>query len=303
MAAVLYSRALLAECRTDFEHARELLLDSLTLLRQLDGQARDVFFRVHTLGLFLAPEGPRGVPRMYYEETLQFFRRADARSAIGFTLAALADVARAQGLTHPARERLLESLAHFREAHDALGTAFTLNRLGNLAGVIGEHDLGNEWLEEALAIRRDLGDRRAVGITIGNLGVLAARAGDLVLGEARIEEALALFEQDDDAPGQMGMHGALGNVAADAGDVDRARVELRAHMQCAERLLLRRAFSWAALRLAELEIAEGDTEQGARLVDKALVRLRELGDRWGVRRALELDQAAAKRSLSTAGEG
>ena len=96
------------------------------------------------------------------------------RRAVGYVLAGLGDVARAQGLIEPARERLAESLAHFREARDAMGTAFALNRLGNLAGATGQHELGREWLEEALALRRELGDRRGVGMTLGNLGVLAA---------------------------------------------------------------------------------------------------------------------------------
>ena len=43
---------------------------------------------------------------MYFEETVQFFRRVDAARAVGYVLAGLGDVARAQGLIEPARERL-----------------------------------------------------------------------------------------------------------------------------------------------------------------------------------------------------
>ena len=182
LAAVRHSEGVLAQCRGDFAGAREALLDSLTRLRELPAGDGDRFFRVHTVGLFVAAEGPGGAPRMYFEETAQFFRRVDARRAVGYVLAGLGDVARAQGLIEPARERLAESLAHFREARDAMGTAFALNRLGNLAGATGQHELGREWLEEALALRRELGDRRAVGMTLGNLGVLTARAGDVERG-------------------------------------------------------------------------------------------------------------------------
>ena len=166
---------------------------------------------------------------MFFEETVQFFRRVDAWRAIGYVLAGLGDVARAQGLREPARERLLESLAHFREARDPMGTAFALNRLGPLAGALGEHDLGREWLEEGLALRRELGDRRGVGMTLGNLGILAARAGDLERGRALIGEALALFEETDDAPGQMGMRLNLGHLAADAGEREARPRAARGH--------------------------------------------------------------------------
>ena len=302
-AAVLHSVGVLALCRGDFAGAREALLDSLAGLREVPAEDSERFFRVHTVGLFVAGEGPGGAPRMYFEETVLFFRRVDARRAIGYVLAALGDVARAQGLRQPARERLTESLAHFREAGDAMGTAFSLNRLGNLAGALGEHELGREWLEEGLALRRELGDRRGVGMTLSNLGILAAHAGELERSRSLLGDALALFEETDDAPGQAGMRLNLGNIAADAGEPARARELLEASRELAEPQRLLRATGWVTLRLAELAIADGDAERAALLLDQALEHLRPLGDRWGVARCLELDQAAAKRSLSPARQG
>jgi predicted ATPase/DNA-binding SARP family transcriptional activator len=298
LAAVRHSEGVLAQCRGDFADAREALLESLTRLGELPAGDHDRFFRVHTVGLFVAPGGPGGVPRMYFEETAQFFRRVDAAHAVGYVLAGLGDVARAQGLHEPARERLADSLAHFREAHDAMGTAFALNRLGSLAGASGQHELGREWLEEALALRRELGDRRAVGMTLGNLGVLTARAGELERGRSLVGEALALFEETDDAPGQMGMRLNLGNLAADAGEPEAAREQLEMSREMAEQQRLLRCAGWATLTLAELAIADGDAERAARLLDAALGHLRPLGDRWGIARCSELDQGAAKRSLS-----
>jgi tetratricopeptide (TPR) repeat protein len=297
-AAVLYSCGVLAQCRGDFAGAREALLDSLTRLREVPAGDGEAFFRVHTAGLFVAGEGPGGAPRMYFEETAQFFRRVDARRAIGYVLAALGDVARAQGLSQPALERLAESLAHFREARDTMGTAFALNRLGNLAGARGEHELGREWLEEGLTLRRELGDRRGVGMTLSNLGILAARAGDLERSRSLLGDALALFEETDDAPGQTGMRLNLGNIAADAGEPALARELLEGSRALAERQRLLRGAGWLTLRLAELAIADGDAERAARLLDEALEYLRPLGDRWGLARCLELDQAVAKGSLS-----
>ena len=299
-AAVLHSVGVLAQCRGDFAGAREALLDSLTRLREVPAGDGEAFFRVHTVGLFVAGEGPGGAPRMYFEETAQFFRRVDARRAIGYVLAGLGDVARAQGLSEPARERLTESLAHFREARDAMGTAFALNRLGNLVGALGEHELGREWLEEGLALRRELGDRRGVGMTLSNLGVLAARAGELERSRSLLGEALALFEETDDAPGQAGMRLNLGNIAADAGEPARASELLEASRELAEPQRLLRVAGWSTLTLAELAIADGDAERAARLLNQALEVLRPLGDRWGVARCFELDQVVAKRSLSPA---
>jgi predicted ATPase/DNA-binding SARP family transcriptional activator len=302
-AAVLYSRGVLAQCRSDFASAREVLLESLGLLREIPDDDLEPFFRVHTDGLFVTPDRPGGPPRMYFEETVQAFRRVDARRAIGYVLAGLGDVARGQALREPARDRLDESLAHFRELRDAMGTAFVLNRLGNLAGTIGEYELGREWLEEGLLLRRELGDRRAVGMTMSNLGVLAARAGDVERGMSMVGETLALFEETDDAPGQMGMRLTLGNIAADAGEPERARELLESSVARAEEQRLLRCAGWTTLRLAELALDEGDVERVHGLLDAALGYLRPLGDRWGKARCLELGQSAAKRPLSPAREG
>jgi predicted ATPase/DNA-binding SARP family transcriptional activator len=302
-AGALHSIGILAQSRGDFTGAREALLACLGRLREIPAGDHEPFFRVQTVGLFVAAGFPGGPPRIYFEESVQLFRRVDATSAIGYVLAALGDVARAEGLMEPARERLGESLAHFREARSAMGTGFALNRLGNLARGLREFELGREWLEEGLALRRELGDRRAVGMTLANLGVLAAAGGDLERGESLLHEALALFEETDDAPGQAGMHLNLGNVAADTGDLNRARDLLGESRRKAEQQLLWRAAGWIDLRLAEIAIDEGDAPRAGELVDAALDRLRPLGDRWGVERALELDQMAAKAPLSPAREG
>jgi hypothetical protein len=92
------------------------------------------------------------------------------------------------------------------------------------------------------------------------------------------------------------------DAAADAAAADRARELLEAARRRAEAQLLLRCAGWTTLRLAELAIAGGEPDRAAGLLDAALAHLRPLGDRWGVARALELDRAAAKGSLSPARE-
>jgi hypothetical protein len=117
-----------------------------------------------------------------------------------------------------------------------------------------------------------------------------------------IGEALELFEATDDAPGQMGMRLNLGNLAADAGERARARDLLETSRRLAAAQRLFRTAAWIMLTLAELALAEGDGERAAALIDEALEHMRTLGDRWGIARGRELDQAAAKTSLSRARE-
>jgi predicted ATPase/DNA-binding SARP family transcriptional activator len=282
-AAVRHSQGILAHCRGDAATARAELAESLSLLRELPATG-EPFFRVHTVGLFVAAEPAGARQRMYFEETVQFFRRVDAGLAVGYVLAALGDVDRAEGSVEAARERLGESLAHFREARDPMGTAFVLNRLGVLAGASGDGELGREWLEEGLALRRELGDRRGEAMMLGNLGVLTARAGDHDAGWALLERALALLLERDDAPGRMGMSLNLGNVAADAGRHDLARELLETSRTTADRQQMRRCAAWATLALADLAVADGDTARASELAGDAAGRFEELGDRWGLTR-------------------
>jgi MalT-like TPR region len=127
------------------------------------------------------------------------------------------------------------------------------------------------------------------------MGVLLARAGDLERARSVIGQAVALFEETDDTPGQMGMRLNLGNIAFAAGEHESARRELEAGRDMAVWQRLYRCTGWATLTLAELAIADGDLERATRLVEEAHERLRPLGDRWGVARCLELDEAVAKR--------
>jgi ATP/maltotriose-dependent transcriptional regulator MalT len=101
----------------------------------------------------------------------------------------------------------------------------------------------------------------------------------------------------------MGMLLGLGNIAADAGEHERARELLESSRELAEKQCLFRCSGWTTLRLAELAIDAGEPQRAAQLVETALERLRPLADLWGVARAWELDQVAAKPPLSPAGEG
>jgi len=95
----------------------------------------------------------------------------------------------------------------------------------------------------------------------------------------------------------------LGNIAADAGEREQARELLEVSRRLAAQQRNPRWVGWTTLTLAELAIAGGDAERATQLLDAALAQLRPLGDRWGIARCLELDQAAAKRSLSRCLQG
>ena len=171
-AATLHSIGVLAQCRGELRaRTRGTARQPGAAARATPGD-REPFFRVHTVGLFVAAGGPGQGPRMFFEETLQFFRRVDARSPMGFVLAALGDVARAAASHRPGARAAGESLAHFREARRPDRHRIRAQPAREPCRRDRRVRLGREWLEEALGIRRELGDRRGIGLTLGNLGVL-----------------------------------------------------------------------------------------------------------------------------------
>ena len=106
-AAVLHSVGVLAQCRGDFAGAREALLDSLARLREVPAEDSEPILSGPRAGPVRRGRGRRGARRgCTLRRPSLFFRRVDARRAIGYVLAALGDVARAQGFIEPARERL-----------------------------------------------------------------------------------------------------------------------------------------------------------------------------------------------------
>ena len=101
----------------------------------------------------------------------------------------------------------------------------------------------------------------------------------------------------------MGMRLNLGNLAADAGEPEAARELLEASREMAEQQRQFRCAGWATLPLAELAIADGDAERAAGLLDAALGQSAAARRPVGHRALLELDQAAAKGSLSRSRQG
>jgi tetratricopeptide (TPR) repeat protein len=160
-AAARHAQGLVTYFQGDFAAARAAWETSLDLLAGLLTEREPVFHAMR-VGVSLAPEGPGGVPRDSFEDTLLIFRNAAPREATAFVQVNVAEAWRAEGRYEPAQAALERAVGIFRDLRDDHGTGIALNALGNLARVAGELGLAREWLDEALALRRSIGSRREI---------------------------------------------------------------------------------------------------------------------------------------------
>ena len=195
-------------------------------LRELPADDRDRFFRVHTVGLF-APATAGRAPRMYFEETVQFFRRVDARRASP-TCSPRSATSRAPGAdasrrasAWPRASPTSATLAT-RWARRSRSTGSAPSR-----GATGRAELGARVARGGAGAAPRAGRPPRRRHDAGQLGVLAARAGDLERGRVDPRRGAALFEATDDAPGRWGAAQPR-QPRRRRGELDRARKLLEA---------------------------------------------------------------------------
>ena len=293
-ASVLHTLGVLEASRSRTAVGRDLITQSVALLRQLDVHRPPLLLPV-ALGYGRVPGNPHS-HRRFLELTFVTARRVDPESAVAYALADEAAAARDGDDLDDARQLLTESLALFRSVGDELGTAQALGQLGNLCSASGEHATAVELHAESLAIRERSNDARGIGLSRLAMSVAAANAGDFTRAWAESEQALALFDRTDDGPGRAGTTMQLGYVAADQGRLQEAR-ELQEHA-----LAMWRGFvpltGWTSsilLELAELDVALGDDDLVARRVREALEAYERVDDQVGVARCRELLRVTVNR--------
>jgi predicted ATPase/DNA-binding SARP family transcriptional activator len=288
-AGIRQSQGVLAHYRGDLAGAHELFAQSIALLEGAPDR-RVVPFWAVGIAVAVAPDGPGGALRAYFEGSSLQARTVGRRSGIGYALCNGAVNSRRAGEYGAARDALDRALARFGEADDREGVALALQCLGGLLRSAGELDRGRECFEEALALRQAIGNRRDIGVTISGLGLLAMRAGDEDGGRALLAEAQALFERTEDSPALAGTAQNMGCLELDYGDPARA---------C--ELLTRGAAMWGRQRtfwnMAWLHAMNVEAAMAARQPETARAALADaraafehLGDVLGLARVDELQR-------------
>lgn len=220
-AEALHAASVLARAQGDYQAARALLEENLSLAYTLEDK-RNIAAALSNLGVVNQEQHDYESARSLLERSLLIRRElGDTRGAI-VSLINLGNTIYQQG-EYPLAQSLLEDgLAQGREVGDKYVIATVLDSLGVVARARGEVDRQKSFYEESLKVSRELGDKLGVALTLCNLGELAIDQNELTLARSYLTESLTLQLEVQDQRGISFLLDEFGHLLAAEGDFRRA---------------------------------------------------------------------------------
>ena len=211
----------LAFLQSEYDRARELLGESLTLYRSLDDR-RGVAEAVQLLGSMEREQGRYVQAEAFHEEALALWRELGDEWGVAQSLNYLGFAAWLRGNHERAVELCGRALGMFRASGDGEGIAWSLMNLGAAALYEGERARAEALLGESLALSREGGYQESVAWSLDKLGVLALR-GDLPeKAESLLRESLTVHHELGDRWRTASVLEALAWAAGSLGRSERA---------------------------------------------------------------------------------
>jgi predicted ATPase/DNA-binding CsgD family transcriptional regulator len=188
--------------------ARDLLEQSLAIMRRLDARA-EMIFALNYLGAVYSYLGEYDRTRVLCQESLaladalgDLYGRAIASNILGQAAYELGEYAAARGWHE-------QSLAAEQRTGNRWSMAFSQTNMGKVAYALREYDEARRLFEQSLRTRQEAGDVRGVALNFNRLGDIAVAQGDLAEAGRRYAQSLALSRE---IGSQWGMAAALLNL-------------------------------------------------------------------------------------------
>lgn len=164
--------AWLTRSQGDFEQTDALLIESLSLYRQINDENGEAG-TLDTLGDVALARGMADEALTYYEESLMRFRNTGNKARIPMSLCSVGDALFSKGDYARAIETYRESLALSQAAHDERGCALAMYGMGICAAEIEELDKAVAWLQQALTRFAKLDNKLDIVLSLANLANVA----------------------------------------------------------------------------------------------------------------------------------
>jgi predicted ATPase/DNA-binding SARP family transcriptional activator len=311
-AHALRCAGVLAGSQGDYDAARSLYEESLTLYRELGdkwGIARTLqcLQRIEeSLTLFREIGDKRGIAdclffwgarifhqgdylsaRTLLEEGLTLFRELEDKHFIALSLSQIGLIFAAQSDFDAARSLYEEGLTLFLELGNKKGIAVSLFRLGFVASCQRDYDAARSLCAESLVIFRELGDKSGIAWCLYYLGDIASHQGDYDVARALQEESLTLYREIGDKKGMGAVLNTLGFVALNQRDYDAARASLEESLflnrESGNKLSLASSLQYLGL----LAAAQHDSVGARALLEESLTLYQELGSKSNIADCLD----------------
>jgi predicted ATPase/DNA-binding XRE family transcriptional regulator len=180
------------------EKARELLQESLALLRASTDQAR-LAETLAVLGFMEYWLGAFQVAAQYAQESLVLNRALDKQFWTVFCLVTLAYNCLAQGAYEQAYSFSKESLAICRNIlRDPHGTAVSLISLSAAANRLGQYAEARQWAQESLQITKTINDRWGMALIHRRLGLISLESGESRRAATLLRQSVSQFREIGD---------------------------------------------------------------------------------------------------------
>jgi CHAT domain-containing protein len=216
-----------------------------------------------------------------YQEALEMYRRAGARSEEAQTLSNIGDIYWTLGEKRKALEKFNEALPIRRAIGDRSGEATTLNNIGLGYRLLGEMQKALEKYNEALPISRAVGDRGGEAVTLTNIGVVYGALGEMQKALEKFNEALPIRRAVGDREGEASTLNNIGSVYRSLGELQQALEKLNEALPIRRKIGDRRGEAVTLNNIGSVYDSLGEPQKALEKYNEALPLRLEVGDRNG----------------------
>jgi len=220
-AKALTGAGVLAFLQCEYERARSLLEESLTLYREL-GDEMGSASSLQTLGSIAREQGHYAKAMAFHKETLALQRELGNEEGIARALDGLGFAAWLQEDYERAWTLCTEALSLYRRLEDAEGIAWSLVNLGAVEQHRDDFGRAEALLKESLDLPRAAGYREGVAWSLNELGLVAYRRGEWGRAEELLKESLVEHHDLGDRWRVASVLEGLGEAACAQGEFGRA---------------------------------------------------------------------------------
>jgi tetratricopeptide (TPR) repeat protein len=217
-AAILFGAGAYAETQADYVVARDRLMESAAIFRELGDLSRCAYPQLF-LALVLTYQDQPDLQAAFplFRESIELFRAAVDKWSEAYALTYLGDALLVPDDAASARDVLEQGLKLWREVGDNWGIGTHLFIMGGVAWYAGDYTAARAQCQEAVDLLRQHSDKWGLARGLNRLGYAWLYLGDPQRARASFTESLTLFQEIGNRRGVVYDLSGLGGVAAKIG--------------------------------------------------------------------------------------
>jgi len=223
----LWSLGAIASSHSDFDTARTLYDEALSLYRRVDDVVGEASC-IRSFGEIAQMRSELDTAGAHYDEALAAFRRKRHVVGEAYCIFGLGDIARMRSEYDIASTFYDEALGLFRRVGNVNGEANCICCLGSIAFSCSDHESAWTRYDEALGLNRRIGDVIGEANCIFGLGEIARMRSDHGTAGTRYDEALGLYRRRGDVGSEARATICRGQARQKSGEPASGRADIEA---------------------------------------------------------------------------